>query len=405
MDKFGSQLGLERIRAILPALGNPQKKCKCILVGGSNGKGSTTEMIGAVLHEDGARVGTYFSPQIERFEERFQVDGKNATRQEIADAYGKVRAAADCVAPEATFFEVVTAMALVIFAARKVDYAVLEVGLGGRLDAVNAVEPDVSVLTSLSIEHADVLGGTIEKIAHEKCGIARKGKPLVCGAVSGRAGLAVGKECAHAGARAIFIEDEVEISNAREMGGKHSFDAAYAGKKYSVSLSAAGKFQVSNACCALVACAVLGAKKGAVERGLGSALPRFRLERRGNVLLDCAHNPEAAAALAKEVAGIIVRGKKVLLFSAMKDKDYVEVLRRLSPEFGEVVITEVKLARGEKAERLAEKAGARAIVVHDAKKALAFAKRLAGKKGLAVVAGSIYLLAELYSKDKRRLAQ
>ena len=408
MDKFGSQLGLERMRKILPELGNPQKKYKCILVGGSNGKGSTTEMIGAILNENGARAGTYFSPQIERFEERFRVDGKNATRNEIADAYGKVRAAADKVAREATFFEVVTAMALVIFAARKVEYAVLEVGLGGRLDAVNAVEPDVSVLTSISIEHSDVLGNTIEKIAHEKCGIARKGKPLVCGTVSGRAGLAVGKECAYAGAKAIFIEDEVEISNAREMGGKHSFDAAYAGKTYSISLSAAGKFQVSNACCALAACSILGAKKGAVEKGLEKCKPAYRLERRGNLLLDCAHNPEAAAALAKEVERMEVRGKKVLLFSAMKDKDYAEVLRRLSPEFGEVVITEVKLERGEMAEMLAaeaRKAGASVAVQKDAKKALAFAKKRAGKDGLVVVAGSIYLLAELFGKDKRRLAQ
>ena len=405
LDKFGSQLGLDRIRAILGELGSPQEKYKCILVGGSNGKGSTTDMIGAVLKEDGARAGTYFSPQIERFEERFRVDGKNATRSEIAGAYALVRAAADKAAPLATFFEVVTAMALVIFARREVDYAVLEVGLGGRLDAVNAVEPDVSVLTSLSLEHTDVLGGTIEKIAHEKCGIARMGKPLVCGAVSGRAGLAVGKECAHAGANAVFIEDDVEISNARENGGKHSFDAAYEGKKYSVSLSAPGKFQAGNACCALVACSILGAKKGAIENGLGRAMPRFRLERRGNVLLDCAHNPEAAVALAKEVAATNVRGRKVLLFSAMKDKDYAAVLATLAPLFGAVVIAEVKLSRGEKAERLAMEAGPKAETVPDAVKALARAKRLAGKEGLVVVAGSIYLLAELYGKDKIRAAQ
>jgi len=412
LDKFGSQLGLERITAILQALGNPQSGYRCILVAGSNGKGSTTEMIGEILQEDGARVGTYFSPQIEMFEERFRVDGKNATRQEIAAAYEKVRAAADKVAREATFFEVVTAMALVIFANRKVDVAVLEVGLGGRLDATNAVEPEVSVLTSLSLEHKDVLGDTIEKIAHEKCGIARRGKPLVCGAVSGRAGLAVGKECAHTGANAIFIEDEVEISNARENGGKHSFDAAHDGKTYSVSLSAPGKFQVSNACCALVACSILGASEGAVERGLAKCKPDYRLERRGNMLLDCAHNPEAASALAKEIASISVHGKKVLLFSAMKDKDYAAVLAALVPLFDTVVITEVKLERGEKAERLAaaaRTAGARPEVARAAKKALTLAKRRAGKDGLTVVAGSIYLLAELFGKnegrDKRRLAQ
>jgi len=404
LEKFGSKLGLVRIHAILSELGNPQQKYKCVLVAGSNGKGSTTEMIGAILHADGARVGTYFSPQIERFEERFRVDGKNAARREIAQAYVKVRAAADKVARNATFFEVITAMALVIFAERKVDFAVLEVGLGGRLDATNAVEPEVSVLTSLSLEHTDVLGGTIEKIAHEKCGIARNGRAFVCGVLSGRAGLAVGKECAHAGADAIFIEDDVEISNTRENEGKYSFDAAYGGKGYSISLCAPGKFQVSNACCAAVACSLLGAGKGAIERGLGNANIKFRLERRGNLILDCAHNPEAALALALEVARVEVRGRKVLLFSAMRDKDYAKVLATLVPLFDAVVITEVNISRGEKIGLLA-KAAPSAHKEKNAKKALARAKRAAGMDGLVVVAGSIYLLAELFGRDKIRLAQ
>jgi len=179
LDRFGSRLGLERIRAILKEMGNPQKKYKCLLVGGSNGKGSTTDMIGAILQESGARVGTYFSPQIERFEERFRINGKYATQREIADAYEAVRAAAGRCAPDATFFEVVTAMALFIFAKRKVDFAVLEVGLGGRLDATNAVSPDVSVLTSLSLEHMDVLGDTIEKIAHRSAAL-RAGESPWC---------------------------------------------------------------------------------------------------------------------------------------------------------------------------------------------------------------------------------
>jgi len=411
LDKFGSKLGLERMRAMLQELGSPQKKYRCVLVAGSNGKGSTTEMIGAILHAQGARTGTYFSPQVEEFPERMRVDGKNAGKQEIADAYFEVRKAADRVAPEATFFEIVTAMALVIFAKRKVEFAVLEAGLGGRLDATNAVEPDVSVLTSLSLEHTDVLGDTIEKIAHEKCGVARAGKPFVCGAVSGRAGLAAGKECAHASARAVFVEDEVAVEDLREKDGKYSFRAAFDGRKYSVALSAPGKFQVPNACCALAACALLGAGKEAVEEGLASARPKFRLERRGNVLLDCAHNPEAARALAAEVQAIKARGRKVLLFSAMKDKDYAGVLAELAPQFSEVVITEVALARGAKAGKLAAAArkasGWEVAGVKDAKAALAAAKKKAGRNGFLVVAGSMYLLAELYGRDriKIRLAQ
>ncbi|MCX6770431.1 MAG: Mur ligase family protein [Candidatus Micrarchaeota archaeon] len=389
LDKFGSRLGLTRIRAILREIGSPQQEYKCVLVGGSNGKGSATEMIGAILQEEGAKVGTYFSPQIERFEERFRVDGKNAGKREIADAYALVRAAAGKVAQDATFFEVITTMALLIFAARKVKYAVLEVGLGGRLDATNAVSPEVSALTSLSLEHTDVLGDTIEKIAHEKCGIARKGRVLVCAKLGAKARRAVEKECRK-------IRAKIKIAGPLGRGFR---------------LAAPGEFQRSNAAVAAGVCRELGVGERAIERGLGKCRPKYRLERRGNLLLDCCHNPEAAAALAKEVARIRVRGKKVLLFSAMRDKDYPSVLRTLAPLFDDIVITEVKLERGEKIAKLAKaakEAGARhAKLEKAAARALARARRIAGKTGLAVVAGSIYLLSELFGKDsiKIRLAQ
>jgi dihydrofolate synthase/folylpolyglutamate synthase len=411
LDKFGSNLGLERIRAILRELGNPQKSFRCVLVGGSNGKGSTVEMIGAVLQAEGRKVGTYFSPQVREFPERIRIGGKNAKRSEIIHAYETVAIAARRVAPKATFFEVVTAMALLIFRSRGVDFAVLEVGLGGRLDATNAVEPEVSAITSLSLEHADVLGGTIEKIAHEKCGIARREKRLVCGAVGSRAGLAIAKECAYAGARAVFVEDEIGVSDLAESGGKHSFHAVYSGKKYSISLSAPGRFQLSNACVALAVCALLGAGKKAIEAGLHKAKPAFRLQRVSSsptVIADCCHNPEAALALAKEVATMHVVGRKVLLFSAMRDKDYASVLATLAPLFSHVVVTKVNLARGEELERLsmaAKASGASPLAVQPAKMALATAKDEAGENGLVVVAGSIYLLSELFGKDGAKVAQ
>ncbi len=381
LDKFGSKLGLGRIRAILRELGEPQKKYRCVLVAGSNGKGSTVEFIGAALKEEGWKAGTYFSPQVQEFAERIRVNGKNAGKKEIAASYEQVSRAARKVAPKATFFEVVTAMALLIFAKREVEVAVLEVGLGGRLDAANAVEPEVSAITSISLEHTDVLGKTVEAIAREKCGIARRGRLLVCGKEAGRA---VEKECRRVGAIVKFAAP------------------------FNVRLAAPGGFQRRNAAVAAEVCKALGVSRGAIARGLRGCRPKFRLERRGNMLLDCCHNPEAASALAAEVVRIRVRGKKVLLFSAMKDKDYAEMLRRLAPKFGEIVVTEVKLARGERARKIAKaarKAGASAVVVKDAKKALAFARKKAGKHGLCVVAGSIYLLAELYGRDKIRVAQ
>ncbi len=420
LEKFGSKLGLSRIRRILRLLGNPQTSAKCIIVGGSNGKGSTTEMIGSVLSEAGFCTGTYFSPQIEEFPERFRVDGKNAGKKEIAGAYSAVKEVCGRNCIEATFFEVVTAMAFLIFKARKAEYAVLEVGLGGRLDAVNAAEPEVSVITSISLEHTAVLGKTVGKIAHEKCGIARKGRPLVCGFLPDEAKAAVAKECKKIGAKAVFSEDAVEICGLDEKNLKHSFIASFGGGKYAVSLSAPGKFQIGNACAALVACAKLGVRREAMEKGLAKAKPRFRFQKISAsplVIADCAHNPEAASALAGELAMIgggagraragAIR-KRVLLFSAMKDKDYPAVLRILAPHFDALVLCEVPIARCEGLIGLfaaSRKIYPEILLVKEPKRALAAAEKMAGKEGMLAVAGSIYLLAELYGKDKMRMAQ
>ena len=410
LEKFGSRPGLERIRLLLGLLGNPHKGFRCVLVGGSNGKGSTTEMIGSILSQQGRKTGTYFSPHVVEFPERIRINGRNAGREEIARAYLRVKRACVQGGVQATFFEVATAMALLVFNERKADFAVLEVGLGGRLDATNAVEPEVSALTSLSREHTQVLGNTIGKIAREKCGIAREGRPLLCGLLSQEAAVAVRKECAKKGADAVFVAEEVKVSGLREKGGKWSFKASCRGRNYSVSLSAPGKFQVSNACVALLVCGRLGAGRKEVEDGLRLARPAFRLQeisRRPLLLADCAHNPEAAAALAAELAAIRPK-RPVLLFSAMKDKDYGTVLRILAPHFGKAVLTEVSLPRSASLRELFSKAnglGWETALVKSPKMALAAAKRLAGKDGAVVVAGSIYLLAELFGKDKIRMAQ
>lgn len=410
LGKFGSRLGLGRISRMLALLGHPERKYKCILVAGSNGKGSTVEMIGSALRADGKRVGTYFSPQIEEFSERMRVDGKNAGKKEIADAYAEVKRVCSKGGIAATFFEVVTAMALLIFARRKCGFAVLEVGLGGRLDAVNAAEPEISAIASLSLEHTDVLGRTIAGIAHEKCGIARKGRKLVCGIMNADARKAILRECKAKGAKPLFVEGKVLLDSVRERKGRYSFKAEYGGSPYNISLAAAGKFQVSNALVALIACRGLGCGKKAIERGLHRAKPKWRmqvLQRAPLVIADCAHNPEAAAAFASEVKEIEAE-KRVLLFSAMRDKDYPEVLRILAPCFDEAVLCEVPLARGERLVRLrkaAAKAGIKAFAAKNPSAALGLVKKRAGKRGMVAIAGSIYLLCALFGKEGARMAQ
>jgi dihydrofolate synthase/folylpolyglutamate synthase len=410
LDKFGSLLGLERISAMLEALGRPDKRFRCVLVGGTNGKGSATHMIGAILQREGYRVGTYFSPQVEEFAERIRIGGQNCAQQDVVDSYLQVSSVCRKNGIPATFFEVVTAMALVVFQKREVDFAVLEIGLGGRLDAANAVEPELSVLTSIGLEHTEVLGDTVAKIAHEKCGIARRGKFLVCGQLGKDAKKAVGEECRKIGAIPVFSSDEVKVDKLRQIRGRCSFEAEFGEKPYDISLRAPGKFQVANACSALVACSLLGCSIDAVEKGLASCEPEFRLQKIGSsptVIADCAHNPQAAVALADEVEGMKAK-KKVLLFSAMKDKDFGSMLTALGGKFDHLVITEVSLGRAAKLSELQKAAhalGAKAVAVKKPSQAYELAKEMAGKDGLLVVAGSIYLLGELFSKEKIRIAQ
>ena len=368
-------------------------------------------MLGSIFTKAGYKTGTYFSPQVEEFSERIRVNGKNVTEREIAEAYARVSEACRSHGIEATFFEVVTAMALLVFSVRKADYAVLEVGLGGRLDATNAVRPELSAITSISLEHTEILGNTLAKIAREKCGVSRKGKFLVCGHLPPEAKRAIAAACQKKGAKPIFTQDEAKISHLRKKNSTYSFKAAFRGKAYSISLFASGIFQVKNALCALSAASLLKISKSAIERGLAEAKPKFRLQKISSypeVIADCAHNPEAAAAMSAELPQLLFRKKSTLLFSAMSDKNYEKTLAILAKHFDRVVLTEVTLSRSASLFELksaAKKSGVAPICIKRPKAAFFKAKFLSGKSGVVVVAGSMYLLSELFGRDKIRIAQ
>jgi dihydrofolate synthase/folylpolyglutamate synthase len=411
--KFGSKLGLERISLILNSLGNPQNNYKCIIVGGSNGKGSTVEFISNCLVSAGFSVGSYFSPQIEEFSDRFRINGKNATKRDIYKAYQKVKAV--CKKFHATFFEFLTAMAFVLFKEKKVDFAVLEVGLGGRLDATNIANPMISVLTSVSLEHTDVLGNTIEKIAAEKCMIARKGKPLICGFIPPKAKKEILRISKIEGFIPIFLEEKAKIFKvSKKLSSKipfYSFYAKFNGRTYFCKLAAPGYFQVKNALCAIACASLLGINKKTIQKAISSTLPKFRMQlisSNPKVIADCAHNKEAAQNLLIELENF-KKENSILLFCSMKDKDYRSILKIFSKKFDTLVLTEVSLSRSEVLSNLFSAAKpnfSKIILIKNPKKAYDFAFRLAKKnKGLLLVAGSIYLLSEIFGKEPLRIAQ
>ncbi len=385
LSLFGSVLGLERIRELERRLGRPEKRFKCILVAGSNGKGSTATMIARGLEAAGHRTGLYLSPHVDDFRERISINGKKIGEREVADEYSRVTAVARKMKPQATFFEILTAMALDHFARRKIEWAVLEVGLGGRLDATNIAEPELSVITRVDLEHTDKLGRTLAKIAAEKAGVMRCGKFVVTGAEG--AGLKA--------LRQIAREKKARLSTVNG--------------KYSGKLAMIGEHQKRNAAVAEKALQILGVPAKAIGRGISKAKLPARLEVMGRkplVIHDGAHNPAAMKQLSGEIGRMRLK-RLILVFGAMKDKDYDAMLREIAPLADEVVINQARLERAAKAgelARAARKYNKRVRVVKDVRESMREARRLAGKKGTVLATGSIYMLAEMRWKNKLRVA-
>ncbi len=398
---FGSKPGLERISALLPLLGNPQKRLRVISVAGSNGKGSVTAMLSSCLSAAGYHTGAYTSPHLVDFRERICVDGKKITEREFAEIYARTRRAARALSPrlQPTLFELTTAMALLYFAEKKCDFAVLEAGLGGRLDATNAARAEMVVIPSISLEHTQILGKTLREIAAEKAGLVKKGSLVVIGEMDEEAFHEIKRACFVKGARVIQAEREVRLESIR----LHKFGSEFKAKRkrdYDVRLSLAGGHQILNASCALCACEELGLPKRAIEKGLKAARISGRMQvisRKPLVVLDAAHNPGAFSALAASLS--LFREKPlVLVLGMMRDKDIPGSLAHISSVFDAIVVNQPKLARAASAKSVAKLASCackRVIIVKGARKSLSAARKLAGRQGCVVVAGSIYMLSEM----------
>lgn len=399
LSRFGSKPGLERIKKLLSHLGNPQKNFKCILIGGTNGKGSTAAMLAGILAKAGFKTGSYFSPSVFSFRERIQVNGKWISRKDFSRTASAVLSLLPSMHDDPpTFFEVMTAMALLHFARLGVDYAVPEVGLGGRYDATNIVQPELSIITSISLEHTGVLGRTTKKIAREKAGIIRAGRPVIC-AVKDKPALREIKKISRRLHSPIFFVGEKSIS--------------------SLHLKTPGSFQRANAACALKAAELIGVKSSVARRSLSSFVMPARWQKissKPSVIIDCCHNPPAAKAiqadLRRDFPPFPSPPPRVLLFSAMKDKDYPSVLALLAPHFDSIVLCRPPYARAVKIGDL-KKAASRAcknvvhsknvVVIQNPDSALAYSKSLAGKNGRILVCGSMYLLQWLFGERNFRI--
>lgn len=398
----GISLGLTRVNEALAQRGHPERACPAILVAGTNGKGSVSATLASVLQSAGYKVGLYTSPHLHRLVERFRIAGKAMAPREFARRVSALKPwLEDARTPKLTFFEACTVLAFEAFRDARCDIAVLEVGLGGRFDATNVVTPLVSVITRVAMDHADRLGPTLGHIAREKAGIIKPNVPVILG-VREPVALRVMRARA-ARVRAPRFEIDRDFSAVRAGDG---YRVNVRGKASSVPrFSLAGSYQADNLACALTTLSLLEERgfhisTQAVARGLRKVRWPGRLELLTGppaVLLDAAHNPDACAALAAELERLrSAYGRVVLVFGVLGDKDHPEMLRLLRPQVDELVFTTPGSARALKASLLARRR--RGHVVDDPWRAFVLARRLAGRRGLVVVAGSIFLMATVRAK-------
>ena len=401
LRRFGIKLGLSTIRNILKGLGNPQKRFTGIHIAGTNGKGSIASGIASILKASGYRVGLYTSPHLVRFNERIQIDGKEISDHRVVDAYNAVRHV-HYGDREPTFFEFATAMAFHEFAAKGVDWGIIETGMGGRLDATNILQPAVCVITNISLEHKSYLGNTIAEISGEKAGIIKKHIPVVTG-VRQKQARAVVSDMATAKSAPLFQFGKDFRVRRKPNGGFDYYGFTSTWKDLNTSLM--GRHQVDNAAIMLAVCEVLKQNGTAIqEQDLRKGLTQInwpgRLEKVSDapmIILDGAHNLSAARNLAKLLRRDLKTRKITMVLGMLDDKPYKQMLQALVPICRRVILTRPVIDRALEPHQLFEAARHLAeniTVVADVDTAVKSAVTTAKKDDVICIAGSLYVVGE-----------
>lgn len=403
LSKFGIRPGLERIEQLMEALGHPERQMKVILVTGTNGKGSVTSFLASILKEAGYKTGSYFSPHLVNYNERFKINGKSISDAKLRK-YEKEMFALLKRGFEATEFEALTAIAYKYFSDENCDFAVMEIGMGGRLDATNIAEECISIITNVDLEHTDYLGGTIEQIAFEKAGIMKKG---IC--ITGAHGSALGtikKESENKNISLHVLNEDIFAKIVSADDKKTIFN--YVGHDFfnGLEIRLIGRHQVSNAALAIAAAEELGIEEDSIRRGIKKTKNKGRLEiisRHPLVVLDGAHNPHGIRELIGNL-DLFRYDKLSIVLGVMKDKDWKEMIRLLAPHGDLFVATQLGGERAETAKKISKEAAiyTDSVVEKNPKNALALAKKQCGKNGMVLICGSLYLVGNYFEYKKTK---
>ena len=393
---FGIKLGLDNIQKICDELGNPEKKYKIIHITGTNGKGSTSTIIETVLLEAGYSVGKYTSPHILKFNERIRANGKDISDEEIALTYEKVKNAVKNIGITPTFFEVTTAMMFLYFAEKKVQYAVLEVGMGGRFDATNAADGDIAVITNVSLDHTEYLGKTIYDIALEKAGIIKEKSFVVVGDSDKEFLKAVSEK------KKTFINTEEKYKDVRyNLNFKNFMTEIYINEK-KFNLSLFGDYQVKNFLCAYEALKHLGISDEIIEKAVSKVVWQCRFERFSQnplTILEGAHNIDGILNLKKILTHEYKSDEIVMIVSILKDKKVKEMLEVCESFSDKIILTSLSdNPRGLSGEKLLEYTDKSPVfsVEDDIKKAYETAEK--SNRRIIAVCGSFYT-CERFKKE------
>jgi dihydrofolate synthase / folylpolyglutamate synthase len=409
-----AKFNLENISILLDRLGRPDRAYSTVHIAGTNGKGSTAAFVESILRQAGFRTGLNTSPHLERINERFRINGEEISDELFAETFTHIHTVIEELLAEGqlrahpTYFECVTALAFEVFRTQRVEFAVIEVGLGGRLDATNIIAPVVSIVTRIDFDHENFLGHSLREIAGEKAGILKHGVPVVSAPQLPEAQGVLRQRAAELHCPLVETDKAFRIAEERLDAGcaRASVTEIATATKFSLAPNLPGRFQLQNALNAVAAARVLQSKNYAIsyehiERGIAEACWPGRLEKlqsNPDVFLDGAHNPSAARELAHFLEENFANRRVLLIYAAMRDKAVDEVADLLFPLAAEVIFTQPNNPRGISASQLQQIAGhhaAHSVTIPNAEAALAHALANAQPHDAIFITGSLYLVGQL----------